>query len=474
MFLARGDPAAALLEVLDPEQNAHFVDHYLDVPVDLSNVLFVCTANSTDTIPAPLADRMDFIQLSGYIWKEKLHITQQYLEPLVREKTGIIGEQLKLTEPAIYHLIRWYCREAGVRSLQKYLEKIYRKVALMNAKKQDKGETIESITITPENLNQFVGKQLYSTDRLYENTPTGVAMGLAWTANGGSCIFIESTAADQKLPVQQNSNQEGGKGKKKGKTPPAPSSLPVPVEFPDESGKKKKNEEGGGGGGEEEGESEPIFIVGRGELFCTGQMGDVMKESASIAYTVAKRQLQLINPHNHYFQENRVHLHVPAGATPKDGPSAGITMVCSLLSLALNTPMKQGIAMTGELTLTGKVLPIGGVKEKLMAAKHAQVNQILLPKDNQRDYQETPQFIKEGIQAHFVETYEEIFDIAFPDVKRKGKKGGKEEKKEEGDEKKVEESGPEKEKEKENEKEKEQGSEKGTKKGRKTKKRTVA
>jgi Lon-like ATP-dependent protease len=398
----RGDPAAALLEVLDPEQNSNFIDHYLDVPVDLSNVLFICTANSTDTIPGPLADRMDFIQLSGYMGNEKLFITQNYLEPTVRVKTGIKANQLNLTEQAILHLIRWYCREAGVRSLQKYLEKIYRKVALIFAR----NEAQECITITDKNLHEYVGKPLYSSDRLYEITPVGVSMGLAWTSQGGSCIFIESTIADQKItskPNISNSIEKNKKNKSKDS-----SSIPIPVEFPIDTAVNSHSNSSSS--------EQSLYIVGRGELFCTGQMGDVMKESSSIAYTVAKKQLQSITPNNNYFHTNRLHLHVPSGSTPKDGPSAGITMVTSLLSLAFNTPAKQSLAMTGELTLTGKVLAIGGVKEKLMAAKHAQVKEIIIPKDNSRDYYDTPLFIRQGIQVHFVDNYTQVFDIAFPNI----------------------------------------------------------
>jgi ATP-dependent Lon protease len=198
-----------------------------------------------------------------------------------------------------------------------------------------------------------------------------------------------------------NTNKRG----KKSESPSIPS-LPLPIQFPIEPVDNSNAST----------DSNNVYIVGRGELFCTGQMGDVMKESSSIAYTVAKRQLQLIKKNSTYFHQHRLHLHVPAGSTPKDGPSAGITMVTSLLSLALNTPIKQGLAMTGELTLTGKVLAIGGVKEKLMAAKHANVNEIILPKDNKKDYDECPEFIKQGLKIHFVDNYQQVFSIAFPNI----------------------------------------------------------
>jgi Lon-like ATP-dependent protease len=434
----KGDPASALLEVLDPEQNNTFMDQYLDVPVDLSKVLFICTANDRSQIPGPLADRMDFITLSGYVLQEKMHIARNHLIPQVSVKTGVAASSLTLTDDALLHLIRWYCREAGVRGLQKQLDMIFRKVALKIARANDEAgkdmtaattttvttsakdikeaeidgsaeksasstaadatTAAESVTppmattsslqlpivITSSNLSTYVGKPLHTTDRMYEENPVGVATGLGTNSMGGWLLYTECTLADQNTHIPEHS-------------------IIVASDSPADRRKKDRNNQAG---------------LGMGSLFCTGQLGDVIKESSSIAYTVAKRLLAAhthpASKHRHFFNRHRVHLHLPEGATPKDGPSAGIAMVTGLLSLALNTPPIVGHAMTGELTLTGLVLPIGGVKEKLMAAKHAGITLVLLPAENKKDVLELKPYVIEGLHIQYVTHVDEVFTALFP------------------------------------------------------------
>ncbi|CAF1920919.1 lon protease homolog 1, mitochondrial [Brassica napus] len=393
-----GDPASALLELLDPEQNANFLDHYLDVTIDLSKVLFVCTANVIDMIPNPLLDRMEVISIAGYITDEKVHIARDYLEKTARGDCGIKPEQVEVSDAALLSLIENYCREAGVRNLQKQIEKIYRKIALKlvregvvpeepavavdaeeaeivtkldvestenhvveespaPAAKEPKEETqnekkaIEKVMIDEPNLADYVGKPVFHAEKIYEPTPVGVVMGLAWTSMGGSTLYIETTVV-------------------------------------------------------EEGE-------GKGCLNVTGQLGDVMKESAQIAHTVARKIMLEKEPENQFFANSKLHLHVPAGATPKDGPSAGCTMITSLLSLAMKKPVQKDLAMTGEVTLTGRILPIGGVKEKTIAARRSQVKTIIFPEANRRDFDELAENVKEGLDVHFVDDYKKIFDLAF-------------------------------------------------------------
>uniref|UniRef100_A0A8C9L5C1 Lon protease homolog, mitochondrial n=1 Tax=Serinus canaria TaxID=9135 RepID=A0A8C9L5C1_SERCA len=345
----QGDPSSALLELLDPEQNSNFLDHYLDVPVDLSKVLFICTANVTETIPEPLRDRMEVINVSGYVAEEKLAIAERYLVPQARVLCGLDENKAQITSDVLTVLIKQYCRESGVRNLQKQVEKVLRK----SAYKIVSGEA-EMVQVTPENLQDFVGKPIFTVDRMYETTPPGVVMGLAWTAMGGSTLFIET-------------------------------SLRRP--------KEKENKDG--------------------SLEVTGQLGDVMKESAKIAYTFARAFLMQKDPNNDFLISSHIHLHVPEGATPKDGPSAGCTIVTALLSLAMNCPVRQNVAMTGEVSLTGKILPVGGIKEKTIAAKRAGVTCIILPSENKKDYYDLAGFITEGLEVHFVEHYTEVFDIAF-------------------------------------------------------------
>ncbi|KAF3906674.1 hypothetical protein ABW20_dc0110048 [Dactylellina cionopaga] len=400
----QGDPASALLELLDPEQNNAFLDHYMDVPVDLSKVLFVCTANMSDTIPRPLLDRMEMIQLSGYVADEKMAIAERYLAPQAKILSGLEKADVDLTKEAIEELIKSYCRESGVRNLKKHIEKVYRKAALKivqnigeeeelaeakalteegkEAQKEtaEKAEEIANpqsdvkptttevprvaleipdsvhVNINKDNLKDYVGPPVYTSDRLYETTPAGVTMGLAWTQLGGSALYVESI-----LESALDSESRPG-------------------------------------------------------LERTGNLQNVMKESTAIAYSFAKSFMIKKFPDNKFLSKARVHLHCPEGAVPKDGPSAGITMATSLLSLALDTPISPTVAMTGELTVTGKVLRIGGLREKTVAAKRSGASTVIFPADNMSDWLELPENIKEGIQGRPVSWYSDVFDIIFPDI----------------------------------------------------------
>lgn len=356
----QGDPASALLEVLDPEQNGMFTDHYLDIPFDLSKVLFICTANMEDTIPGPLADRMEFIRLSGYIMKEKVEIAKNYLSPHAAKSSGFKEDQVVINEDALENLIKSYCREAGVRSLEKEIQKIYRKLALKVVRMKEE-EVPAQLVVDSDSLETYVGKPKFISDRLYDVPPPGVVCGLAWTSMGGSTLYIESMT-----------NTRAGDG----------------------------NEE----------ESK-----GKGSVLVTGLLGEVMQESSKIAMSVAKQFMNRIDSSNKVLDVSDIHLHCPSGAIPKDGPSAGITMVTSFLSLAMNEKVKPNLAMTGELTLTGMVMPIGGVREKTIAAKRSGITELIFPFDNRRDFDELPDHVKEGITPHFVKSYDQVFKIAFPD-----------------------------------------------------------
>ncbi|KAF5289191.1 hypothetical protein FQR65_LT00077 [Abscondita terminalis] len=348
-----GDPSSALLELLDPEQNANFLDHYLDVPVDLSKILFICTANIIDTIPEPLRDRMEMIDMSGYVAEEKLAIAKQYLLPQAMTDSGLKNTNIEFEDNTLNLLIKSYCRESGVRNLQKHIEKVVRKVAYKVVK-----EETTFVKVSPTNLSEFVGKPMFTHDRMYPQTPPGVVMGLAWTAMGGSTLYIETTTRKK---VQDKDVD--------------------------------------------------------GSLEITGHLGEVMKESTRIALTVARNYLRKVDPNNRFLEISHLHLHVPEGATPKDGPSAGCTIVTAFLSLATNTPVRQDVAMTGEISLMGKILPVGGIKEKTIAAKRSGVKCIILPEENKKDYNDLPQFITDGLEVHFVSNYDEIYKIAFnPDI----------------------------------------------------------
>ncbi len=351
-----GDPASALLEVLDPEQNKEFLDHYLDVRCDLSNVLFILTANVIDTIPEPLRDRMEILRLSGYITEEKTQIAKKYLIPRNRKSMGLKTSDLLFSKEAITHMIEGYAREAGVRNLENNLKKIMRKVAmklLKESEKSSKKVSEKPINITEESLKDYLGKPVFTTDRFYPHTPSGVCTGLAWTAMGGATLYVEA--------------------------------IKVPADKTD--------------------------------MKLTGQAGDVMKESSQIAWNYVHSQLEHFVPGAVFFEKSHVHLHIPEGATPKDGPSGGITMATALFSLLLNRPVLEDLGMTGELTLTGKILPIGGVKEKVVAARRSKLKVLIFPKDNRRDFDELPSYIKKGLKVHFVDHYDEVFSVAFPKKK---------------------------------------------------------
>lgn len=336
-----GDPASSLLEVLDPEQNVDFLDHYLDLRFDLSKVLFVCTANQTDSIPGPLLDRMEVIQLSGYIAEEKLAIAKKYLLPRQIDRAGLPKDTVKLKTKALRSLIEGYARDAGVRRLEKQLGKIVRKVAV---KMLEGAET--PLEVDSETLKDYLGSPVFRDERKLSGP--GVVTGLAWTAMGGATLSIEAVRT-----------HEFARGFK-----------------------------------------------------LTGQLGDVMKESADIAYGYIVSHALEFGADPSFFEKAFVHLHVPAGATPKDGPSAGITMASALLSLARNKPVRR-IAMTGELTLTGEVFPIGGVREKLIAARRAGFKEILLPEDNHGEFDEVPEHVKKGFKVHFVSRFEDVAALLF-------------------------------------------------------------
>jgi ATP-dependent Lon protease len=356
----QGDPASALLEVLDPEQNSEFLDHYLDVRCNLSDVLFIVTANVLDSIPEPLLDRMDILRLSGYVLEEKLEIAKRYLIPKQRKAAGLKASEVIFSVPGLRELINSYARDAGVRTLENNIKKILRKIAVefvrADEKRQEKGRKVAAQkkrkVITPQSLQQYLGKPLFISDRYYEQPPVGVAVGLAWTSLGGATLYVESIKVSSE----------------------------------------------------------------KTEMKLTGQAGDVMKESSEIAWTFLHGSIHKYATGHTFFEKSQVHIHIPEGATPKDGPSAGITMVTSLVSLLNDVPVKTDLGMTGELTLTGRILPIGGVKEKLVAAKRSGLKTIILPKGNLRDIDDLPAQVREGLELHFVEQYDEVFAIAFPDL----------------------------------------------------------
>ena len=338
----QGNPASALLEVLDPEQNSEFQDHYLDLRFDLSKVLFICTANQLDTIPPPLLDRMESIHLPGYIAAEKLAIARHHLWPKQLQKAGLKSSQLKITNTAMKRIIENYAREAGVRSLEKLLGRIIRKatVKLLNGK-------TKKIGIGIKELESYLGLPQFRKEK--PMTGIGVVTGLAWTAMGGVTLSVEAT----RVPTEHRSFK------------------------------------------------------------LTGKLGQVMQESAEIAYSYIGANMQLLAAPAGFFDKILVHLHVPEGATPKDGPSAGITMATALLSLARNKKIRRPLAMTGELTLTGRILPVGGIREKIVAAKRARITEIILPEANRRDFEELPDFLRKDLAMHFVTHYPQVAEIVF-------------------------------------------------------------
>lgn len=363
----RGDPASALLEVLDPEQNKTFRDLYIDVPVDLSRVLFVCTANVLDTIPQPLLDRMESIRIAGYVFEEKLAIAKQYLLPQMSETNGVTEKHLDISEEAVRWLIRDYAREAGVRELQKLLEKIGRKTALKFVRRQEEAWTCTSVTV--DNLKDFVGQPPHSSEQPFPGgAPPGVVTGLAWTALGGRTLLVEVRG---RVP----------RGRKAARA---------------SSGQAKSGQVGSG----------PRMKV-------TGRLGKAMGESSEIALTFARLFMKEVEAPNTFLEEATMHMHVPDGATPKDGPSAGVTMTSALLSLALDRPVRHDVAMTGEMTLSGKVLRVGGIKEKALAARRENVVNIVMPMSNQADFLEIQPHLRAGLTAHFVDHYDDVYRLAF-------------------------------------------------------------
>ncbi len=345
----QGDPASALLETLDPEQNRDFLDHYLDVRMDLSKVLFICTANQLDTIPRPLLDRMDVIRLSGYIAEEKLAIAKHFLLPRLLKRAGLLKKQLNITDAAIKQVIEGYAREAGVRSLEKLLHKILRKGIVKLLENPD-----QPVKVGVSDLQSYLGQPSFKKEKSLKGT--GVVTGLAWTAMGGATLSIEASRI--------HSAQRGFK--------------------------------------------------------LTGQLGDVMKESAEIAYSYVSSNLKRFKGDPTFFDKSFVHLHVPEGATPKDGPSAGVTMATALLSIARREAPQQNIAMTGELTLTGQVLPVGGIREKVIAARRQKISNLILPEANRGDYEELPEYLKEGLVVNFAKHYSDVFQVCFGNKPRKG------------------------------------------------------
>lgn len=340
----QGDPASALLEVLDPEQNRDFLDHYLDVRFDLSKIFFICTANQLDTIPAPLMDRMEIIQLPGYILEEKVEIARRHLIPKQLKAHGLTSKQITLSKAVVGAIVDGYAREAGVRGLENSIKKILRKSVNKIIENPD-----TNIRIHKDELKELLGKRYFSEEQAFKKPRIGVITGLAYTSMGGTTLHIES--------------------------------IPIPT-------------------------GQPGFKQ-------TGQLGQVMVESSEIAYSYIRSLMKDNSDGTEFFNKNLIHLHVPAGATPKDGPSAGITMACSIYSIAMNQAIRPNLAMTGELTLSGLVMPIGGVKEKMIASKRAKVQEVILPKDNQEDFEMLPDHIKAGITPYFVSTFEEVKRICF-------------------------------------------------------------
>ena len=340
----RGDPASALLEVLDPEQNTTFQDHYLDVDYDLSQVLFVATANVLHTVPAALQDRMEVLRLQGYTEQEKLEIARQYLVTKQRTQTGLSEKNIVFKDDAITEIIRKYTREAGVRNLEREIGNVCRKVA----RKVVKGGKKHKEELTAANIGEFLGVAKYRDSEVHEKSEVGLVTGLAWTEVGGSILTTEVQVLD-----------------------------------------------------------------GKGKLTITGQLGDVMQESAQAALSYIRGRAQALGLSREFYRNVDLHLHVPEGAIPKDGPSAGITMATALASALAKIPVRRDIAMTGEITLRGKVLAIGGLKEKLLAALRAGIFEVIMPRANEKDITELPENIKNSIKLHFVDNMDEVLKIAL-------------------------------------------------------------
>lgn len=338
-----GDPAAALLEVLDGEQNSTFRDHYIELPYDLSQVFFICTANTTDTIPAPLRDRMEIIQLSSYTSQEKKHIALEHLVKKQKKRHGLKPNQLTLCDGVIDNIIEGYTKEAGVRQLERMIGTLCRKAVKMILSKEK-----TEITILPEQLEDYIGAKKYHTDTIYNTPQIGIVRGLAWTQFGGETLSIEVNT-----------------------------------------------------------------MAGTGKFELTGNMGKVMQESAKAAMSYIRSQCERLNAEDNFYKEKDIHIHIPEGAIPKDGPSAGVTMALAMLSALTNAKIRNDVAMTGEITLRGRVLPIGGLKEKILAGKKAGIIKIILPKQNERDLKEIEQEIKQGLEFVLAETMEDVIQNAL-------------------------------------------------------------
>ena len=338
----KGDPASALLEVLDGEQNHAFRDHYVEIPIDLSEVFFIATANSRDGIPRPLLDRMEIIEVNSYTANEKFHIAREHLVAKAFQKNGIREGEIAFSDDAVRDIVRFYTREAGVRSLERQIGAVCRKEAraIFDRRKQ---KLTEKVNITPDKLEYYLGKPKYRQDKVNEKPEVGIVRGLAWTSVGGDTLQIEVNV-----------------------------------------------------------------MPGEGKIDLTGQMGDVMKESARTALSYVRSVSGKYKVAENFYKKKDFHIHIPEGAVPKDGPSAGITMATALLSAVTHTPVRADLAMTGEVTLRGRVLPIGGLKEKILAAKMAEVKTVLVPKENEKDIEEISEEIKEGLEILFVETMEEV------------------------------------------------------------------
>ena len=340
----RGDPSAALMEVLDPELNHCFTDHYLDVEYDLSKVMFVCTANVLHTIPQPLQDRMEILRLPGYTEQEKLEIAKRFLVKRAREATGLTDKNLVFTDEGLLHIIRHYTHEAGVRNLEREIQNIARKMA----RKVVADGAVSSVEITAANANEFLGVLKFREFWLEKQNEVGLATGLAWTEVGGSVLAVEAT-----------------------------------------------------------------IMEGKGRPILTGKLGDVMQESAQAAMSYVRSRSAQFGLPKDFYRNLDIHVHVPEGSIPKDGPSAGITICTSIVSALTKNPVRFDVAMTGEITLRGKVLPIGGLKEKLLAAHRMGLRTVVLPKDNEKDLADIPQEILSSLTIHFVETMDEVLQIAL-------------------------------------------------------------
>jgi ATP-dependent Lon protease len=339
----RGDPASALLEALDPQQNSEFMDHYLDVKYDLSEVFFICTANVDYAIPDALYDRMEVIEIPGYIAEDKLEIAKRYLIPRQIEENGLKKSDIKINKTALRKIISDYTQEAGVRELERKIAGICRKVARRFAE-----DNTDPVTVTPDNLEEFLGRKKKYSEMASAKDQIGIATGLAWTPVGGEILFVESSI------------MKGARG-----------------------------------------------------VTTTGQLGDVMRESATAAVNYIRANVEKYGIDENYLEDRDIHIHIPAGATPKDGPSAGVTLATSLLSLLLGKPVDHKVAMTGEISLRGRVMPVGGVKEKILAAYRAGIKEVVLPKDNEADLDEVPEKVREKIKFHLVESLEEVFALAI-------------------------------------------------------------